>query len=89
MTAPHPIRDNRSVQTRTDMLGDKFESDEETRLFVERVHKLLSFVAHELMVEVPASCDVGRYIAGVDALRHAENLFCDAAILGAETERRQ
>lgn len=48
----------------------------------------IATVANELRVLAPGTCDVGRFIAALDHLQQAKNLFCDSAILGLEAKRR-
>lgn len=78
-----------AVQVRVDMINGHFELSEETVQFMNFVRTASAEFAQQMVARAPATCDIGRLIAAVDHIQATKNLFCDAAILGNETDSRK
>ena len=78
-----------AVSLRVDMINGHFYLAEEDTKFITLVRETMSLAAREIQTHAPDTCDIGRIIAGMDALQVAKNLFCDAAILGKEADNRK
>lgn len=78
-----------AIVLRKDMIDGKFDLDENTTAFMKLVREKLAQAAAEIVDGAPATCDVGRLIAALDAIQHAKNLLCDSSILGCEAETRK
>lgn len=79
---------NDVFQLRVDLINGQFELDQKTKDFMAAVRINIAIVANQLSNLAPGTCDVGRFIAALDCLQQAKNLFCDSAILGLEAKRR-
>jgi hypothetical protein len=78
-----------TIQLRVDLINGQFELDQKTKDFMVEVRINIATVANELVNLSPGTCDVDRFIAALDHLQQAKNLFCDSAILGLEAKRRK
>jgi len=78
-----------AVQVRADMINGCFDLKPGTIEFMEMARDEIAKTAQKLLAAAPASVDIGRLIAGIDALQAAKNLFCDAAIIGGELGKRK
>lgn len=87
--ARHPIQDNDAISLRVDLINASFELSEEDAGFIAFVGGALFKAADDIRKKAPATCDIGRMMAGTDALQRAKNTFCDAAILGKEADTRK
>lgn len=86
-TAPAPA--DETIQLRIDMIDGRFDLDSDTVVYMNYARKRIQELAKELNNVRPANFDNGRFIAAIDHLQQAKNLFCDAAILGDEAARRR
>ncbi len=83
------MHENEAISLRADMINGQFDISKEETEFMNLVRQIMSHAAKEIQFRAPATCDIGRFIAGMDALQVAKNLFCDAAILGKESDNRK
>ncbi len=84
-----PMCENETISLRVDMINGLFELSEEETKFMNFVRDTISKTAEDITKHAPSTCDVGRIIAGVDALQHAKNLFWDATVLGKDADNRK
>ena len=85
----NPIATNEAICLRTDVIKGTLELDDETKEFMNYVRDVLHDAATLIKNRAPAKCDIGRIIAGMDALQHAKNVFCEAALIGSENDKRK
>lgn len=77
------------LRVRADMIDGRFELSDESVKFMAQAREVLGQAGEDLLAAAPAHTDVGRLTAALDALQHAKNLFCDAVIIGNESENRK
>ncbi len=85
----HPIGSNPAISLRLYMISGPPELGEEETKFKEFVTETMSKAASDICNKAPATCDIGRVIAAVDAVKEATDLFCNAANLGKESASRK
>lgn len=78
-----------AVKVRADMIDGRFDVSEATTKFMAQVREVLGQAGQDLANVAPSHVDVGRLIAALDSLQHTKNLFCDAVLIGNETESRK
>lgn len=83
------IADMPHLLVRTGMLDGTYDLDESSVEYMKLARKLHVEMAEKLLKAAPQHIDVGRFTAAFDSLQHSKNLFCDAVIIGNETENRK
>lgn len=78
-----------SIKLRIDMLNGHFDLTAPTTDFMNIVRQEIERTARTLNETRPADVDIGRFIAAIDHLQQAKNLFCDSVILGEEAQTRR
>ena len=80
---------NEAVKLRAELINGTFDLESEHKEFTYTVRKEIYAAAEKIRLAAPDECDIGRLIAGMDALQHAKDILCTAVILGAEAENRK
>lgn len=78
-----------AVQLRADLIDGMFDLTPEDKTFMNLVRTSLSEATQSIVAGAPAHCDVGRIIAGIDAIQSAKDVLCAAVILGREADNRK
>ncbi len=76
------------IKLRVDFLNGTFDLEDDTKAFMNTARSEMETAARKIYEGRPKNFDYGRFIAAVDAMQHAKNLFCDSAILGSEHAKR-
>ncbi len=77
------------VKLRIDFLNGTFDLEDDTKAFMNMARSEMETAARKIDQGRPKEFDYGRWVAAVDAMQHAKNLFCDSAIIGGEHEKRK
>ena len=76
------------IKLRVDFLNGTFDLEDDTKAFMNMARFEIETAARKIYEGRPKKFDYGRFVAAMDAMQHAKNLFCDSAILGSEHAKR-
>jgi len=78
-----------AVRVRAAVIQDHVVLEAHTQQYLAKVNAAIGATANELIADAPPNTDVGRFIAAIDALQHAADLFRQAVLVGEETLSRK
>jgi hypothetical protein len=77
-----------AIDIRVDIINSVITLDDDTKEFMMIASAEIAAAAKTLASKRPPTADFGRFIAAIDTLQQAKNLFWDSATIGAEDSKR-